>query len=216
MHADWKLITFNTEPAVLKAIEDWKNWLQHEKRYSSYTIVAYCRDLSFFLTFLNRHLGFQPGLIDLEKLKVSDFRSYLAKLTNDGLSRPTMARSLSTIRNFFKFLERAELLHNAAISGFRTPKIPKSIPKALSEEEAAELLATINLFAPKPWIAKRDIALMTLLYGGGLRLGEALSLNFLDSSNIKSGGTLQISGKGGKQRLIPVLDVVAETMNDYL
>ena len=216
MSINRKLITYNAEPAVLKAIEDWRNWLKHEKRYAAHTLNGYSRDLSFFLAFLSKHLGFQPGLSDLEKLKVTDFRSYLAKLTNDRLARTTMARALSTIRNFFKFLERGELVHNAAIYGLRTPKIPKSIPKAFSEEEAFELLSTINLFAPEPWIAKRDIALMTLLYGGGLRLGEALSLNFLDSSNIKPGGTLVISGKGGKQRLIPMLDVIAKTMNEYL
>jgi len=216
MSNDLRLITFNAEPAVLKAIEDWKNWLQHEKRYSFYTLDAYCRDLSFFLTFFSSHLGFLPGLSDLEKLKTNDFRSYLAKLTNDGLSKATLARNLSTIRNFYKFLERFDLLHNAAINGFRTPRIPKSIPKALSEEETIELLATVSLLAPEPWIAKRDIALITLLYGSGLRLGEALSLNFLDSCSIKSGGTLVISGKGGKQRLIPILDVIAKTMNEYL
>lgn len=211
-----KLITFNAEPAVLNAIEDWRNWLQHEKRYSVNTLDAYGRDLSFFLAFLVNHLGFQPGLNDLGKLKTSDFRSYLAKRTNDGLSRTSLARVLSTVRNFFKYMEDAELIHNAAIGGFRTPKVPKSIPKAFSEEEALEVLSSITMFAPEPWIGKRDVALITLLYGGGLRLGEALSLNFLDVSSIKSSGTLLISGKGGKQRVIPLLDVITETMTEYL
>ena len=211
-----RIITFDAEPAVLQVIEDWRIWLQHEKRFSLHTLDGYSRDLSFFLSFLNKHLGFLPGLGDLEKLKVTDFRSYLAKLTNDKLTRTTMARALSTIRNFFKFLERSKHIHNAAINGLRTPKIPKSIPKAFSEEEAIELIATINLFSHEPWIRKRDIALMTLLYGGGLRIGEALSLNFLDSYNLKHGGTLVISGKGGKQRLVPVLDAIAKTMSNYL
>jgi integrase/recombinase XerC len=211
-----RLITFSAQPAVLNAIEDWKNWLQHEKRYSVHTLDAYTRDLSFFLAFLTKHLGFQPGLHDLSKLNTSDFRSYLAKRSNDGLSRTSLARVLSTVRNFFKFLEHSELLHNAAIRGFRTPKIPKSIPKALSEEEALEALTGICMFAPELWIGKRDVALITLLYGGGLRLGEALSLNFLDASRIKPGGTLLISGKGGKERVIPLLDVIAKTMTEYL
>jgi integrase/recombinase XerC len=211
-----RLITFNSEPAVLKAIEDWRNWLQHEKRCSVHTLDGYGRDLSVFLAFLTEHLGFHPGLNDLRKLKTSDFRSYLAKRTTDGLSRTSMARALSTLRNFFKFLERAGLVHNAAIGGIRTPKIPKAIPKALSEEEALEALATIDEFALEPWIGKRDVALMTLLYGGGLRLGEALGLNFLDARNIKPGGALMIMGKGGKQRVVPMLDVIAEAMNEYL
>jgi integrase/recombinase XerC len=211
-----RLIAFNAEPAVLNAIEDWRNWLQHEKRYSPHTLDGYGRDLSFFLAFLTEHLDFQPGLSDLGKLKTSDFRSYLAKRTNDGLSRTSMARALSTVRNFFKFLERTGLVHNAAIGGIRTPKISKSIPKALSEEEALEALTTINTFALEPWVGKRDVALMTLLYGGGLRLGEALSLNYMDACNIKPGGTLRVLGKGGKQRVIPMLDVIAEAMSEYL
>lgn len=211
-----KLITFYAEPSVLKAIGDWRNWLQHEKRYSINTLDAYSRDLSFFLAFLTNHLGFQPGLNDLGNLKISDFRSYLAKRTNDGLSKTSLARVLSTVRNFFKYLERIKLIHNAAIVGIRTPKVPKSIPKALSEEEALEVLTSISLFAPELWIGKRDVALITLLYGGGLRLGEALSLNILDTTNIKSNGTLLISGKGGKQRVIPLLDVITENITKYL
>jgi integrase/recombinase XerC len=216
MPSSHRLIVFNAEPAVLKAIEDWRNWLQHEKRYSVHTLDGYGRDLSFFLAFFAEHFGFQPGLNELGKLKTSDFRSYLAKRTNDGLSRTSMARALSTVRNFFKFLERAGLVHNAAISGIRTPKIPKLIPKALSEEEAFEALTTINTFSLEPWVGKRDVALVALLYGGGLRLGEALSLDFLDARNIKPGGSLMILGKGGKQRVIPMLDVIAEAMSEYL
>lgn len=210
------LIVFNAEPAVLGAIEDWRNWLQHEKRCSPHTLDGYGRDLGAFLSFLGDHLGFSPGLNDLEKLKTVDFRSYLARRTADGLSKSSMARGLSTVRNFFRFMERAGLVHNAAIGGIRTPKVPRSIPRALSEEDALEAVTAIDEFALQPWIGKRDVALMTLLYGCGLRLGEALALNRADARNIKPGGALMITGKGDKQRVVPVLDIVAEAVDDYL
>ncbi len=218
MAGDERLISFHAEPAVLKSIEDWRNWLQHEKRCSHHTLDGYGRDLAAFLDFLNDHLGFSPGLRDIEKLKTADFRSYLARRTGDGLSKTSLARGLSTVRNFFRFLERAGLAHNAAIGGIRTPKVPKSIPKALAEEEALEAVATIDGVSPEqdPWIGKRDVALMTLLYGCGLRLGEALGLNRGDARAITPGGALVITGKGNKERVVPVLDIVAEAVRDYL
>ncbi len=208
----------NSEPAVLRAIEDWRNWLRHEKRCSVHTLDAYGRDLAAFLFFVSDHLGFPPGLKDLETLKTADFRSYLARRTSEGLSRTSMARGLSTVRNFFRFLERAGLVCNASIGGIRTPKVPKSIPKALSVEDALEAVAAIDTLTPEqePWIGKRDVAMMTLLYGCGLRIGEALALNRDDARTIKSGGALMITGKGDKQRVVPVLDIVAQAMDEYL
>ena len=210
------LIIFNAEPAVLNAIDDWRNWLQHEKRCSLHTLDGYGRDLATFLSFTVEHLGFSAGLRDLERLKSADFRSYLAKRNADGLSRASMARGLSTVRSFFRFLERAGLAHNAAIVGVRTPKIPKSIPKALAEDEALEAVDAIGDLAFEPWLGLRDAALMTLLYGCGLRLGEALALNRSDCQGIKPGGALMITGKGGKQRVVPVLDIVARAVEEYL
>ena len=214
--ADNGLIHFNAEPAVLAAISGWQNWLAHERRTSKHTLDAYGRDLSSFLKFITEHLGYAPGLNDLEDLKVSDFRSFLARRTADGLGRSSLARTLSTLRNFFRFLERAELLQNAAISAVQTPKVPKSVPKALTREDALEAVDAIGDLAIEDWTGKRDIALMTLLYGCGLRLGEALALNREQATEITPGGVLRITGKGDKQRIIPVLDVVAAAVSDYL
>jgi integrase/recombinase XerC len=216
MAGDRGLISYNAEPAVLNAIEDWRNWLLHEKRYSLHTLDGYGRDLSVFLSFVGDHLGFCAGLNDLEKLKTADFRSYLARRTADGIAKSSMARGLSTVRNFFKFLERADLAHNAAIGGIRTPKIPKSIPKALAEDEALEAITAIDDLALEAWTGKRDVALMTLLYGCGLRLGEALDLKRSHARDIKPGRALMITGKGNKQRVVPVLDIVARAVEEYL
>ncbi|NQU55887.1 MAG: tyrosine recombinase XerC [Rhodospirillales bacterium] len=207
------LSPLNAEPGVLAAIENWRDWLMHERRCSRHTLDGYYRDLGFFLSFINIHLGYPPGLADLEKLKTADFRSYLARRTGDGLSRASMARGLSTLRNFFKFLERRELIHNAAIGGIRTPKIPKSVPKALTEEDALEAVSAIDELALKPWIGKRDVALMTLIYGCGLRISEALELNRHEAPK---GTAIMITGKGNKQRLIPLLPVVIKAVETYI
>ncbi len=207
------LTTFNAEPAVLNAIEDWLSWLRHEKRCSDHTLDGYGRDMVAFLSFLCDHLGFQPGLGDLGKLRTADFRSYLARRTGEGLAKSSLARGLSTIRNFYRFLERAGLVHNAAIGNIRTPKIPKSIPKALAEKDALDAVASIDKLGQEPWVGLRDAAVLTLLYGCGLRISEALDLDLRDAPK---GNAMTVTGKGNKQRLIPLLPVVVEAVGKYL
>ncbi|MEQ8196000.1 MAG: tyrosine recombinase XerC [Rhodospirillales bacterium] len=201
------------EPAVLDAITAWCAWLEHERRTSLHTLDAYRRDLIGFLRFSAEHLGYPPGLSELESLRPADFRSYLAHRARNGLARTSTARALSTLRNFFRFLARRNLAANAAIDGVHTPKVPKSIPRALSEQEARESLDVIEEISNEPWIAKRDTALITLLYGCGLRIGEALALNQRD---FPKGDAMTITGKGRKQRVVPVLSVVKDALADYL
>ncbi|MDP6260158.1 MAG: tyrosine recombinase XerC [Rhodospirillales bacterium] len=207
------LIDYTAEPAVLKAIESWQRWMMVEKNYSQHTMDAYGRDLASFFGNLGNHLGFTPGLGDLENLTTTDFRGYLAKRHNDGLSRSSTARAVSTLRNFFKFLDRHELAHNAAIKAVKTPKLPRSIPKPLSEVEAREALLSIGDLHDTPWIAARDMAILTLLYGCGLRISEALNLNVED---VPDGDAVVITGKGKKQRVVPVLPIVLDAIQYYL
>jgi integrase/recombinase XerC len=206
------LIGFAAEPAVLKAIDDWRRWMTVERNCSDHTLDAYGRDLSAFFKYLSNHLGFPPGLNDLESLTTTDFRGYLAKRHNEGLSRSSTARAVSTLRNFFKFLDRSELAHNAAIKAVKTPKLPRSIPKPLSQIEAKEALNVIGELHDTPWIAARDMAILTLLYGCGLRISEALNLNIED---VPTGDAMVITGKGNKQRVVPVLPIVADAIAYY-
>ncbi len=201
------------EPAVASAIEDWRGWLAHERRASRHTLDAYGRDVAAFLRFLAGHLGFPPGLRDLDGLTPADFRSYLASRAGQGLGRTSVARARSTLRGFFRFLDRAGLVHNAAIGGIRTPRVPQSIPKALTEVDARMAVEAVGDLSDEPWVARRDTALLLLLYGCGLRIGEALALN---RSQAPAGETMVVTGKGGKQRMVPVLPVVARAMDDYL
>jgi integrase/recombinase XerC len=195
------------------AVEEWAAWLTHERRASAHTLAAYGHDLTNFLDFLTMHTGGPLTLKTLADLRLADFRAWLAARATQGLARSSTARALSTLRGFFKRLERCDLVHNGAIGAVRTPKVPKSIPKALSEKEALKVLEASAAMADEPWIAKRDTALLTLLYGAGLRIGEALGLSRRDAP---AGPALRVRGKGDKERIVPLLPVVVTAINEYL
>lgn len=207
------LIHFIAGSSLSPVIAEWQAWLAAERRASSHTLDAYGRDLSAFLNFLSHHRGGEPELSDLADLSAADFRAYLAARTAEGLSRTSVARAMSTLRGFFKWLDRSGHLHNPAISTVRSPRPPKHVPRPLAEDEALEALTTAAEIQDDPWMAARDLALFTLLYGCGLRLGEALALDVADCPKADS---MTITGKGNKDRLVPVLPVVRDALQAYL
>lgn len=194
-------------------IAEWRAWLEAERRASAHTVDAYSRDIAAFLHFLAHHLGEPATLAHIAALQASDFRAYLAARTQEGLSKSSLARSMSTLRGFFKWADRRGAFHNPAIAAVRTPRPPRQVPRPLAEDEAVEALSTAAEIQDEPWMAARDMALFALLYGCGLRLGEALSLNVADRPQAE---TMVITGKGNKQRLLPVLPLVREAIATYL
>ncbi|NKB48352.1 MAG: tyrosine-type recombinase/integrase [Alphaproteobacteria bacterium] len=208
------------EPALRRAVDQWYDQLSAERRASPHTLAAYLRDLGAFLDFLTFHLGGPPKLRDLESLKSGDFRAWLAHRTQSGLARSSTARALSVVRGFYRFLDREALAHNAAIGAVRSPRRTRTVPKALAVAEMSDLLDSAG--APEretsePWVAARDVAVLTLLYGCGLRISEALGLNRRDAPAIRgAGGSLTVDGKGGKQRRVPVLPIVVEAVEAYI
>lgn len=200
------------------ARDDWLAWLRHERRSSPHTVAAYGSDLTAFLAFLTGHLGQPAGLADLSGLGRNDFRAWLAARGREKLTAASTARALSVLRSFFRFLERRGLASNSAIALLRSPKLPHSVPKALTAGEALEAVDAVADLSDEPWIARRDTALLALLYGAGLRLGEALSLNLGDLPRAKAGETssLTITGKGRKQRVVPILPAVRQAIEDYV
>ena len=211
--AEAELATVSCDPSLARAIEDWRRWLIHEKRASRNTIDAYNRDLGAFLTFLQTHLGGQPGLAELEGLAAADFRAWMARRAADGASRSSIARAMSVLRGFFRWLERNGHGANQAIRAMRSPKRPQGIPKPLTVADTDLLLDSVDLLPGEPWETQRDVALFTLLYGCGLRISEALGL---DRGEAPVGDSLTVTGKGGKQRMLPVLPVVREAVQAYL
>jgi integrase/recombinase XerC len=205
-------IHFAAAKDLAAAIESWRAWLRSARRASDHTVDAYSRDLAAFLTFLLEHIGSEPDVAALAGLKPADFRAYLALRNSHGIARSSVARGMSTLRNFFKYLERENILHNPAVNTVKTPKLPKSVPKALREDDALDAIRAIGETHDEPWLSARDTALMLLLYGCGLRIGEALGLKCGD---IPKGDTLRVMGKGRKERIVPVLSVVKEALEDY-
>jgi integrase/recombinase XerC len=199
-------------------IDDWQRWLRHERRASPHTLVAYGRDLAAFLSFLSGHLGKPACLADLAILARADFRAWLAARSAAELQASSTARALSVVRNFFRYLARHERVDNAVLGTVRTPRLPRAVPKALTAGEAAEAVDAVGNPGDTPWIARRDTAVLALLYGCGLRLGEALALNRRDAPRSRGDeiATLVVMGKGRKQRAVPVLPVVAAAIEDYL
>ncbi len=207
------LETFAAKPDLAEAIQAWRAWLESERRVSPHTAAAYLRDLKLFLDFLCDHLGGLAGLASLEGLSHADFRAYLARRAMAGSARTSTARALSVLRSFFRFLERTGRAGNQAIGAVRTPRLPQSVPKPLAEDEAIAVIDSAVTGHPTPWIARRDHALLMLLYGCGLRIDEALRLDLADAPK---GQSLRVHGKGGKERLAPVLPIVAEAIEAYV
>ena len=201
-------------PGIGDAIAQWRERLEVERRASAHTVEAYLSDLGGFLAFLTVHLGRPPGLDDLETLGAADLRAWLARRANAGLARTSTARALSAVRGFFRHLERRGILANAAIETVRSAKLPRQVPRPLSTDQSTDLLALADDEELPPWVAARDLALFMLLYGGGLRIGEALAL---EVGTVKGAGdTLRITGKGNKQRIVPLLPRVRGALDAYL
>ena len=202
-------------PKLLSARKDWLEQLEKTRRVAKLTVEAYERDSRQFLSFLCEHLGHRPDISDISELRVADIRSFLAYRRNEGVSPRSLGRSLAGIRSFFNFLTRAGLADVPAARVVRTPKQPKSLPKPLNIADALHIVDKKTQLDDEPWVASRNAAILTLCYGCGLRISEALSLTPADFSD-KNATSIYVTGKGGKTRLVPVIPAVHEAIDDYL
>ena len=195
------------------AVETWLAHLTDERGQSPATREAYARDLGQFLAFLKLHLGHAPCLGDLARLDAKAIRAFLASRRKGGVISRSLARSLSALRTFFRWLEREETLKNRAVLQVALPKIPHSLPKPLTVEGAASVVSEAG--HETEWIAARDAAVMLLLYGAGLRISEALSLT-PRSAPLDGRDVMHVRGKGGKERLAPALAIVSDAVAKYI
>ncbi|MBX6744042.1 MAG: tyrosine recombinase XerC [Acetobacteraceae bacterium] len=198
------------------------DWLAKERRAAANTVEAYGRDLSDFLGFLAGHLGEEPDLAALAALRPADLRAFLAARAAEGAGVATRARQLAAIRGFLRWLSKTRDMPAPALAGLRGPRLKPPVPRALTPAQAREVTAEIGSVHDQQRAevpaqqAARDVALFTLLYGCGLRLSEALSLNVRDAPREGEDSALRITGKGGKQRLVPVLPAVRTAIAAYL
>jgi len=195
--------------------EAWLNVLRHEKHYSPHTLRAYTHDLTEFFAFLTAHRGHPPSMNDLASVDLLDFRSWLSRRKALGTKNATRAREVSSVKSFLRWMDRHGFLHNAAALHVRTPKNHRRLPRALPEAEALQLtLHTPQAIAKQgDWVTARDHALFLLLYGSGLRIDEALQLDYATRPRQ---GEVRVTGKGNRERLMPVLPVVEKAIENYL
>lgn len=198
---------------VLDALTKWEQWLQNEKRASAHTLSSYQLDLKNLFAFINIHRGRQINLTTLSTLELSDFRSWLAHNASLRLTASSRARAVAGVRNFFRWLDRTGQLHNPAIELLKLPKTERRLPRPVSEIQAQDIVTLSKNIPTEDWVGLRDTALFTLLYGAGLRISEALNLTRAD---LAQKSRLVVTGKGNKQRAVPILPVVTEALDKYL
>lgn len=191
---------------------DWLAALEHERRASPHTLRAYGDDIARFLNFLSDHLGGAVDARALARLGVADIRAFIVKRRGEGLGPRGVQRALAAVRGFFRHLAREGIVDNAAPRAVRTPRIARTLPRPLAERDAARVIEEAGANDVE-WLAARDTALLTLLYGVGLRISEALALGRADAP---LGETLTVLGKGRKERVVPVLAVVREAVDAYV
>ncbi|WP_136658215.1 tyrosine recombinase XerC [Nitratireductor sp. XY-223] len=200
-------------PDLAEQLQAWAANLRQERRLSAHTLDAYLRDVRQFLTFLTGHLAGAPGLADIGDLRPADMRAFLAHRRRDGAGARTLGRSLAGIRSFLRFLERRGLANAAGIQAMRAPRQPKSLPKPLTDNQAVAVTKSGEQLAEEPWVAARNAAVLSLLYGCGLRISEALALNPQDFNG--NPASLYIAGKGGKTRMVPLIPAATAAVRQY-
>lgn len=200
-------------PAMADALTRWLETEAATRDRSPHTINAYRADLLAFLSFLGRHNGEAATPKSLGTLRQADMRAFAASERARGLSARSLARRQSAVRSFLRWLSDREGHDLSAALSTRSPKYARSLPRPLTPEQAQDALDMVAAGHETPWVAARDMAVMTLLWGCGLRISEALGLNGADWPFREA---LTIRGKGGKERHVPVLPVASDAVGDYL
>ena len=196
--------------------EHFNNWIEHLQKVrdlSQNTLISYKHDVTKFVEFIFIHNDKELTINDLNNLTISDFRSFLTNLRNQNLSNVSIARVISSLKSFFNYLIQSEIIENSAIQSLKSPKQKKSIPRPISAELAIEAIKYAEEIENEKWVGLRNKSILMLLYGCGLRISEALNLNFKD---IKTEDYLLIKGKGGKERMVPLMDNIKSEIYKYI
>ncbi|WP_417728737.1 tyrosine recombinase XerC [Roseovarius sp.] len=199
-------------PAARDALEGWLAAQKALKGASANTIDAYARDVGDFLRFMTLHHGEAQGLGALGRITTADMRAWMAHTRGGDVGPRSLARKLSAVKSFYRWLSEREGFEPTAVLSTRSPKFLRKLPRPLTPEAASEMIDTLDAQSLTPWIAARDQAVVTLLYGCGLRISEALGLTGAD---LPLGPVLRIIGKGGKERLVPVIEPARAAVAHY-
>ena len=206
------IIDDKCDPKIILLITKFLRFLEVEKRYSDHTINSYRTDIFYFIDFLFQSRGKLIEKDDVETLTIYDFRGWLSKRLENHVNASN-ARALASLRSMFSFFNQNNLINNSEIEKVKTPKVAKPIAKSVDKIDIERIFDEIKRSQKNEWQAKRDIALLTLIYGCGLRISESL---LVSRRSMENSQTLVIEGKGKKQRMVPLLPVVINRINDYL
>ncbi len=211
MTADITILPLSAE--VIDALARWRGWLQDEKRIADNTVESYGFDLQNLFHFLTLHRGGQITIAMLSSLTLTDFRAWLAHSAADHIGAASRARAVAGVRNFFRWCDRSGQMRNEAIDLLKVPKTSRRLPRPVTETQAQDIISLAADSLQDSWIGLRDEALFTVLYGAGLRISEALGLTRAD---IMRHDRVTVTGKGNKQRNVPLLPVVRVAVEKYL
>ena len=200
-------------PACRDALQHWLEGLAALGGASANTITAYQGDVTSFLAFMTSHTGGPQGLGALAQISTADMRAWMASERSAGTGSRSLARKLSSVKSFYRWLATREGFEPTAVLAVRAPKFQKKLPRPLAQDAARAVIETVELQSTSDWVAARDVAVVTLLYGCGLRISEALSLT---SGDAPLPQVLRIKGKGEKERVVPVIPAARDAVDRYL
>ena len=200
-------------PACRDALQHWLEGLAALGGASANTITAYQGDVTSFLAFMSSHTGGPQGLGALAQISTADMRAWMASERSAGTGSRSLARKLSSVKSFYRWLATREGFEPTAVLAVRAPKFQKKLPRPLAQDAARAVIETVELQSTSDWVAARDVAVVTLLYGCGLRISEALSLTGGDAPLPQ---VLRIKGKGEKERVVPVIAAARDAVDRYL
>ncbi|MDG1436218.1 MAG: tyrosine recombinase XerC [Rickettsiaceae bacterium] len=203
----------NRTSEITQIINQWQAYLGEQRNYSNHTLQSYLGDLNHFLNFINQYLSQTASIQNIASVDTRLIRSWLSDRHTNNYGPASNARGLSSIKSFYKFLEKTHDIHCHAVFIAHSPKKPKTLPKALSQEETQISLNNIEMLGDEEWIHLRNKALLTLIYASGMRISEALSIT---KNHLKNTEFIKITGKGNKERLIPWIGAVRLLVQKYI
>ncbi|MDW3222622.1 MAG: tyrosine recombinase XerC [Paracoccaceae bacterium] len=200
-------------PAARDALATWISHQRALKGAAENTVIAYQGDVTEFLAFMTEYKADRQGLAALARISITDMRAWMAQARGTGMESRSLARKLSAVKSFYRWLAEREGFEPTAVLSVRAPKFQKKLPRPLAEDAARSLIDAIEMQSEKPWVALRDVAVVTVLWGCGLRISEALGLTGADAP---LPDVLRITGKGGKERVVPVVPAARKAVDAYV
>ena len=196
-----------------KHFKSWIDNLSNIRDLSENTVISYKNDIQKFFVFLESHLDSSPNISNIKRLEISDFRSFLSYQRNNGINSSSIARNISSLKSFFNHLIKEGIINSSAISSLKSPKLKKSLPRPIDSKLAIKVIKFAETMEKEKWVGLRNKSILMLLYGCGLRISEALNLNYGDIDNEDH---ILIKGKGGKERIVPMMEYIKKGITDYI